>query len=329
MNTRTAPLARPAPSAQPAASAEADLQQQGLPTLLQAEDGRSLAASWFEPAAGRAHAVALLSSAAGVPRGYYRAFAQWLAGRGCAVLSYDYRGIGGSRHGRLRDDPATMRDWALLDMGAALAAAQARCAQADAAPLPLLLIGHSFGGNAIAFARGVEQADALLMIGSQLGEPHLFDGRHRLAADFFFRAVVPAVVPLFGHLPAWALGGAAQPLPGGVARQWARWGLTPGWAFADPAMKAHRQASALGVPVHLWNVSDDLSFAPPRAVDALAQHFRNAAVQRHTLRPAEVGQLRLGHFGVFRRQVGPVAWERLMAPIEHAVPALRPASAGA
>jgi predicted alpha/beta hydrolase len=328
MNTRTAFTTRPALPARPAAAPDAD-PHAGLPTTLLAEDGRPLSASWFEPADGRAHAVALISSAAGVPRGYYRAFAQWLAGRGYAALSYDYRGIGGSRLGRLRDDPATMRDWALLDMSAALAAAQARRACTAAAPLPLLLIGHSFGGNAIAFARGVEQADALLTVGSQLGEPRLFDGRHRLAAEFFFRVLVPALVPLFGHLPAWALGGGAQPLPGGVARQWAQWGLTAGWAYADPAMKAHRQASGLGVPVHLWNLSDDLTFAPPRAVDALAQQFRNAAVQRHTLRPADIGQAQLGHFGVFRRQVGPAAWQRLLAPIEHAVPALRPATPGA
>ncbi len=49
-------------------------------------------------------------------------------------------------------------------------------------------------------------------------------------------------------------------------------------------MHAHRAASALNVPVHLWDVSGDLTFAPASAVDALAEQFRNAAVQRHTLR---------------------------------------------
>ena len=116
---------------------------------LVAGDGRHLAASWFEPPAGAARAVAVVSSAAGVPRGYYRGFAQWLAQRGYAVLTYDYRGIAGSRRGSMRDEPATMADWALLDMSAALAAAQARRATEG---LPLLLVGHSFGGNAIAFS---------------------------------------------------------------------------------------------------------------------------------------------------------------------------------
>lgn len=310
--TTTATAGHPAVPSSPDAS--------GAGTVLMADDGRALAASWFEPLAGTARAVAVISAATGVPRGFYRGFSQWLAARGYAVLTYDYRGIAGSRRGRLRDEPATMRDWALLDMSAALAAAEARRATQR---LPLLLVGHSFGGNAIAFARGVERADALLAVGSQLGEPRLYPGVHRWKAELFFRAVLPATVALHGHLPAWTLGGGAQPLPAGVAREWARWGLTPGWAFADPAMRPHRAAAALAVPVHLWDVSDDLTFAPARAVDALAAQFRNAIVQRHQLRPADVGAKRLGHFGAFRRDPGPRLWERLLAPVEAAVPALR------
>jgi predicted alpha/beta hydrolase len=264
--------------------------------------------------------VAVVSSAAGVPRGYYRAFGQWLAERGYAVLTYDYRGIAGSCRGPMRQERATMRDWAVLDMSAALAAAQARRATHK---LPLLLVGHSFGGNAIGFARGVERADALLAVGSQVGEPRLYPGLHRWTAEFFFRAWIPTVVPLLGYFPGWAMGPGAQSMPAGVARQWARWGVNRGWAFADPAMHAHRGASALNVPVHLWDVSDDLTFAPASAVDALAEQFRNAAVQRHTLTPQQAGVKKLGHFGAFRRQVGPLVWQSLLQPLEDATPALR------
>lgn len=288
---------------------------------LVADDGRHLAATWTEPPAGAARAVAVLSSATGVPRGYYRAFSEWMAGRGYAVLTYDYRGIGGSRRGPLRQERATMRDWAVLDMSAALAAAEARRATQG---LPLLLVGHSFGGNAIAFARGVERADALLAVGSQLGEPRLYPGVHRLTAEFFFRAWLPALLPLFGQLPGWALGPGAQALPAGVARQWAAWGLRRGWAYADPAMQPYRSASALNVPVHLWHVSDDRVFAPPAAVDALAAQFRNAAVQRHGITPQAVGVPALGHFGAFRRNPGERLWQPLLDRIEAATPALRP-----
>jgi predicted alpha/beta hydrolase len=316
MNSSTSPLSAGIAAVNAAPGASAERQH------LVADDGRHLAASWFEPPAGAARAVAVVSSAAGVPRGYYRAFGEWMATRGYAVLTYDYRGIAGSRRGPLRQERAVMRDWAVLDMSAALAAAEARRGTQG---LPLLLVGHSFGGNAIGFARGVERADALLAVGSQVGEPHLYPGIHRWMAEFFFRAWIPVLVPLFGHFPGWAMGPGAQSMPAGVARQWARWGVRRGWAFADPAMQAHRSASALSVPVHLWDVSDDLTFAPPRAVDALAAQFRNAAVQRHSLTPAQAGVSRLGHFGAFRRQVGPTVWERLLKPVEAASPSLRAA----
>jgi predicted alpha/beta hydrolase len=309
------------PVSSPSAAAGADHRATGSDRqVLVADDGRHLAASWFEPPEGQARAVAVVNSAAAVPRGYYRAFAEWLAGRGYAVLTYDYRGIAGSRRGPLRHETASMRDWAVLDMSAALAAAQARRATHR---LPLLIVGHSFGGNAIAFARGVEHADALLTVGSQLGVARLYPGIHRWKAEFFFRAWLPALVSATGHLPGWAMGPGGQPMPGGVARQWAQWGRRPGWAYADPAMQAHRGAAAVVAPVHLWDISDDLTFAPASAVDALADQFRNAAVQRHTLTPAQVGMARLGHFGAFRRDPGPRLWQRLLEPIESATPGLR------
>jgi len=280
----------------------------GADSALVAADGRHLAATWHEPPAGPARAVVVVSSAAGVPRGYYRAFAGWLAAR-----------IGGSRRGALRDETATMADWAVLDMSAALAAAEARRGTLG---LPLLLVGHSFGGGGIGLAAGVERADAILTVAAQLGESRLFPGPYRWLAAGFLRGWVPAVVALAGHLPGPALGPGAMALPAGVARQWSRWSGTPGWAYGDPALQRHRSASAVAAPVHLWNVSDDLTYAPPRAVDALAAQFRNAPVQRHTATPADAGLRRLGHFGAFRREAGTRLWPRLLAPLEEASPRL-------
>jgi predicted alpha/beta hydrolase len=144
-----------------------------------------------------------------------------------------------------------------------------------------------------------------------------------VVANLFFRAVLPAAVATFGHTPGWLMGG--EPLPPAVARQWVRWGLTRGWAMADPAMRPHASFGAVVAPVHLWSVTDDLTYAPPRAVDALAEVFRHAATQRQVLSPASAGVRRLGHFGAFRREVGPRVWPQLLAPIEAAVPRLRAA----
>jgi predicted alpha/beta hydrolase len=62
-------------------------------TSIAARDGYALAATVFTPAAAPSRAV-LINSAAAVPRNIYRGFAAYLAEQGCAVVTYDYRGIG-------------------------------------------------------------------------------------------------------------------------------------------------------------------------------------------------------------------------------------------
>jgi predicted alpha/beta hydrolase len=88
-----------------------------------ATDGYTLAATLFLPPGPKRNA-AIISSATATPRRIYRGFASYLAHRGFAVLTYDYRGIGGSRRlaveGLNRPKSlvgfnASMADWAALD----------------------------------------------------------------------------------------------------------------------------------------------------------------------------------------------------------------------
>src|SRR5688572_2305502 len=112
----------------------------GYDLTLSARDGYPLAARVHEPA-GPPRAAVVLHGATATPRRYYDRFAAFLAGEGFRVLTYDYRGIGGSRHGALRQLGATMEDWAALDAVAAHEAARAR-----SPGLPLFAVAHSFGG---------------------------------------------------------------------------------------------------------------------------------------------------------------------------------------
>jgi predicted alpha/beta hydrolase len=281
---------------------------------LHCADGVALAATWYEPQ-GRVNAVAVINPATGVRRAYYRAFAEWLARRGYAVLTYDYRGIGDSLSGPVRQSPATMLDWARQDIPAALRAAQTRA-------LPLLIVGHSSGGNLLALADGHERAAAIVVIGSQLAGADYWPGRLRAGITGFFH-LVGLVAATQGYLPAWFLGGGnAAPLPHGVAQQWSRWGRTEGYYFgAEDTTGLHRAEAYCG-PYHAYSISDDI-YAPPRAVEALvARHSRS---QSHIFRvvPADLGLKAIGHFGPFRREVGRSLWLDLLTRIEAAAPELR------
>ena len=103
-------------------------------TTIAARDGYALAASVFVPEGTPAGAV-LINSATAVPRKIYRGFAGYLARRGCAVLTYDYRGTGDSRQKALvgYNQPrslvgfkASMSDWAALDVTAAVTSCAAQ-----------------------------------------------------------------------------------------------------------------------------------------------------------------------------------------------------------
>ncbi|MEH0167933.1 alpha/beta hydrolase [Paucibacter sp. JuS9] len=294
-------------------------------TRLRCSDGRLLAATWHEPA-GPARAVAVVSPATAVARGFYRGFAEWLAGRGYAVLSYDYRGIGDSRAQALQQEEARLRDWAQLDMGAALHAAQRRRLfeqQNQGEALGLLWIGHSFGGNAVGMTPGYERADALLGVAAQAADWRFWSGLDKFKAWLFFHTMLPIASHVFGHAPGWLLGSRAQGLPKGAALEWAAWGRRRGFMFTDPSLQGHLAYDRFEGPVHLWNITDDHVFGPAPAVDELARQFSAAQVQRHTLDPQAVGLHQIGHFAMFRRELGARLWPLLLAPVEASTPLLR------
>lgn len=296
--------------------------------VLQAADGMRLAARVVEPPGGDARAVALLAPATGVPQRFYRPFARWLSERGYAVISLDYRGLAESRCPAGGSAMASMRDWMLLDLPALLQAARRRASAAGPAGerLPLLWVGHSLGGHALALLDGIEALDAVVCIGSQLPAAQRWPaGRERLGARLFFQAWLPLWVRLTGRLPALALGGGLS-LPGPAALDWSRWGQMANYFLSDPALQAQRRTQRFRGVAQFWCVSDDRVFAPEPVVQALVDAFADSPGRAELLRldPAEIGLRQLGHFGAFKPALGERRlWPMLLARIEAAVPRLR------
>ena len=112
--------------------------------LLAARDGVKLAASLFESATPNGHAV-LLNSGTGIPRQFYGAFARHLVDRGFTVLTYDYRGLGGSDKPR----DATMEQWGSIDQASMIDHLAALAPDASRA-----VIGHSLGSVILRRALG-------------------------------------------------------------------------------------------------------------------------------------------------------------------------------
>ena len=185
-----------------------------------AADGYLLGATLFLPRGAKRHAV-LINSATAVPRKIYRGFAGYLARRGCAVLTYDYRGTGDSRQKALvgYNQPkslvgfkASMSDWAALDVAAAVAWMRERYKN-----LPLNYVGHSFGGQALGLLPNNSEVSRALLIAAQAGYWKLMASpeRYRVYAMLNFVGTPPH--PSFGlraGLERFGRGSAQGRIPG-------------------------------------------------------------------------------------------------------------------
>lgn len=272
--------------------------------VLPARDGVKLAATLFEPDAPNGAAV-LLNSGTGIPRQFYSAFAQHLAGRGFAVLSYDYRGIGQSEAPRA----ATMEDWGGVDQPSMIDHL-ARLAP-DAA---LGVVGHSFGGQVLGLADNIGRLDAAVLICSQSGHwRHWPPGRRRLRMLALWWLLIPGLTAVTGRFPGSWIGTAD--LPAGIALSWARWGRSPHYVCDARGRALRPYNDDVAFPLRWMSFSDD-PIAPLGAVEALRPYYPGAAVERLHLSPAELGAESVGHFGFFRKSMPRRPWDDIAGWLE-------------
>jgi predicted alpha/beta hydrolase len=94
------------------------------------------------------------------------------------------------------------------------------------------------------------------------------------------------------------LGG--EPVPGGVAREWARWAQRPGYMVGGGDSARAAGYARLHAAIHAYSFADD-GFAPRRAVTALLDLYAGARKTHRHVAAAQLGLRGIGHFGFFRR----------------------------
>ena len=262
------------------------------PNVIPALDGFSLAATCFEPDHNPTSTVVVVNSATAVLQRYYKPFATYLAEQGYLVITYDYRGIGGSRPASLRGFEVQSSDWALLDMAGVL-----EWVQTSIKPQRLFFIGHSYGGQTAGLMPNGNQIDAMVTMSSQSGYWRLQGGNQKLSVAFHVYFTLPVLANLFGYVP-WSKMGSAEDLPKGAALEWAKWCRQPGYLLDDNSLPLERYEQ-FQAPVLAYSFDDD-DWGTCRSVDAMMQVYPN--LSRQHIVPAEVGLPQIGHFGFFRPQ---------------------------
>ena len=235
----------------------------------------------------------IINPATGVLARYYHRYAQFLAGHGFDVLTYDYRGIGLSRPQRLRGSRYRWRDWGERDFDAALQwlAGYRRSG-------PLMVVGHSVGGFLPGLAEHAPMMDRMLTVGAQYAWWGDYLPHRRAALFFKWHVAMPAITALCGYFPGRRLGW-LEDLPKGVANEWSFRG--PRFERSHPAAErqdALRRMAAVRAPILAIAVSDDELGTVP-AVRRTLNYYTGAQSILVSLHPIDLGRDRTGHFGLF------------------------------
>ena len=266
-------------------------------TSFSARDGYTLAATVFTPASAPRGAV-LINSATAVPRKIYRGFAAYLAEQGHTVLTYDYRGIGGSRPRSLRGVKTRMRDWAALDVAAAIDHMRSVWVK-----LPLAVVGHSFGGQALGLAPNNTEVSRALFVAAQAGYWRLFHSPEKYRVYAMLRLIGAPVARTLGYVPGRL--GIGEDLPRDVFLEWTGWVMQPRYFFDDATLDALANFPRYRGALRAICLADD-PWATAPAVDLLCSGFTGTTPERIDIRPT--GAAKIGHFGFFRPEHRDTLW---------------------
>ena len=268
-----------------------------------ASDGYGLVGSLFRPT-GDLNRTVVVAPAMGVGQTFYCSFARFLAGRGFTVLTFDYRGIGASAHEHARLSNAGLYDWARRDIPGVLS-----WATAQHPGHRLLYVGHSVGTQLLGVTPDIQKIQGLVSVTAPNGYWRLWSGRERLKVFLYWYAIIPGATALLGYFPAKRLR-LGLDLPGGIARDWTRWGRTPGYVVDEDGRPVHEHFQSLRAPILAYSFTDDVR-AVPLSITELLNRFTSAPVEHRQVCPTQIGVPAIGHMGYFQESeaIRTTLWE--------------------
>ena len=273
-----------------------------MDVIFPALDHLPLAGTLTEPQ-GQFRGAVIVAPAMGVPRGFYGPFSEFLAEGGLTVLRFDYRGIGGSLRGRVSASDATMHSWGEQDLAGAI-----RFLHEREPRLPLLLVGHSAGGQLLGLAPDANQVSAALFVAAQSGYWRNWNGVGRLRMLFYWTVLFPTLTRTLGYLPLKRLTGGGEDVPPRVALEWSGWGRHPDYVLSYARRKdGGRGYQTFAGRIRAYALTDD-SYAPRTAVQALLDFYPSASRELRSVDPASLGASSIGHFGFFQRRFRDTLW---------------------
>lgn len=260
------------------------------------KDSYELAARFY-PAQGntKQEMPVLICPATGIIKQFYHHFAGWLADQGFDVMVFDFRGIGESLHGPLKNSRASIVQWGQLDIPAAVDALLIKTNTQQ-----VYLLGHSAGGQLIGIMPNHSKVAKVIAVSGSTGHVKGLSGRTKILAPIMFKGIFPLARLTLGYGPTNAIG-MGENLPKDVAREWAQFCSKPGYVINAIGKTVKEDFhTSIKVPVTvLWSSDDEI--ATHSNVKDLLRLYPNAKTNMIELKPSAFGHKNIGHMLMFKR----------------------------
>lgn len=258
-------------------------------------DGYSLSGRFYQSKQSTKNLPILLCPATGITQGFYHNFIEWLTEQGSDVLVFDFRGIGDSLYSSLRDSNASIQDWGLLDIPAAIQTLLEKTGQEQ-----VTLLGHSAGGQLLGIVSNYDKVAQVIAISGSTGHVKGLKGRTKRMAPVMFNLVFPVSNLIKGY-GATKMLGMGENLPKNVAKQWAQFCSKPGYVMNAIGKTIFEDYHArVNCPITVYWSSDD-EIATEANVKDLLRLYPNANTDMIELEPQQHNHKAIGHMMMFKK----------------------------
>lgn len=275
---------------------------------LKNSSGESISASLFQPVSSNNKFV-LINSATGVKQQTYFNVALYLAENGFTVMTYDYRGIGGSKPSDLKDCRSSMRSWGNEDYKAVTDYIKVKFKNYDK-----YLVGHSVGALILGLNPDSKIFKSFVFISTQKAYVGNLTFKTKLLGYIGFGLIQPLVTKFFGYFPGHRFN-LGESLPAAVANDWRTLILNKKSTDALLDKSNINVAKDLEQKVFVLYADDDEWLTKKGVESLLNDTYPKLKPVYKVLKSSESPKNEIGHINFFR-SYNKVLWEIILLEFE-------------
>lgn len=273
------------------------------PFSIVCDDGVRLKGTLFIPKNPKA--VVQFNGGTAIKKEFYFPFITYLAENDFLVCSWEYRGSGESAPDNLSKCDYTYSDYGTKDMPAIKTFLNSKYPD-----LPLLLFGHSAGGQQVGFMPNCEGYKGLVCFAVSTGFAPQFKFDYRLMSFYFFYIFSPLSIFFKGYVNSKPFG-YMENLPKNVVLEWRAWCDKKQYFFHEKFFGKKIPEgfyNDMPFPIHLFWTNDDKISNQKNTFDFWKNIKSGFGISLQELIPSDYDVKEINHFGFFKKKMGTKLW---------------------